>query len=229
MRHTSIRRRAIRACLGLVLATLAAACGDAAPPGTQPVLAASSGGTPAVPSVGSAAAPVSVPPSAAMGGSAGTSQSAGAAAAGSGGTTTASAAAAGGGAAGAPTAAGPVTFSRVWAEVLFPKGCAGAYCHGAGQGNLKFTSKEQAHAALVGVPAAGMACGASGKQRVKPGDPAASLLLEKLEQSKPSCGDPMPIGTKVEPGCVSMSQPVCNTQAELTLIRQWIAAGARND
>jgi hypothetical protein len=133
------------------------------------------------------------------------------------------------GSGGAAASSGPASFSRVWTEVLSPKGCAGAYCHGAGQGNLKFTSREEAYKALVGVKAAGMACGASGKERVKAGDPAASLLVEKLEQTKPSCGDPMPIGTKLEPNCVSSSQPVCNTQAELSLIKQWIGAGAMND
>ena len=126
-------------------------------------------------------------------------------------------------------AAGPASFTRVWSEILSPKGCAGAYCHGGGQGNLKFSSKADAYKALVGVMAAGGPCGSSGKQRIKPGDPAGSLLLEKMEQTKPSCGDPMPIGTKVEPSCVSMSLPVCNTQAELTLIKQWIMAGAKDD
>jgi hypothetical protein len=147
------------------------------------------------------------------------------------GSSAAAAGASGSGSAGAaaPAGSGPASFSRVWTEVLFPKGCAGAYCHGAGQGSLKFTTKEDAYKALVGVKAAGMACGTSGKERVKAGDPAASLLIEKLEQTKPSCGDPMPIGTKVEPNCVSMSQPVCNTQAELSLIKQWIAAGAKDD
>ena len=89
-------------------------------------------------------------------------------------------------------AAGPASFTRVWSEILSPKGCAGAYCHGGGQGNLKFSSKADAYKALVGVMAAGGPCGSSGKQRIKPGDPAGSLLLEKMEQTKPSCGDPMP-------------------------------------
>jgi hypothetical protein len=124
---------------------------------------------------------------------------------------------------------GPATFTRVWNEILMPKGCAGAYCHGSGQGGLKFMKKEEAYTTLVGAMAAGPACGTSGKVRVKAGEPDASLLLEKMSMEKPSCGDAMPIGTKLEPSCVSMNTSVCNTIEDLKLVREWIAAGAKND
>ena len=39
----------------------------------------------------------------------------------------------------------------------------------------------------------------------------------------------MPIGAKIDPICVSMVSAVCNTQAEIQLVRDWIAAGAMND
>lgn len=124
---------------------------------------------------------------------------------------------------------GPPTFTRVWGEILMPKGCAGAYCHGSGQGGLKFMKKEEAYSALVGVMASGPKCGSSGKLRVKASDPDASLILDKMAHEAPSCGDPMPIGTKLEPNCVSMNTSVCNTKADLQLMRDWIAAGALND
>jgi hypothetical protein len=124
---------------------------------------------------------------------------------------------------------GPATFTRVWEEILMPKGCAGAYCHGSGVGGLKFMKKEEAYGVLVGVMAAGPSCGSSGKMRVKAGDPAESLLLDKMSAVKPACGDAMPIGTKLEPNCVSMNTSVCNTLEDLKLVREWIMSGAKND
>jgi hypothetical protein len=124
---------------------------------------------------------------------------------------------------------GAPTFARVWEEVLSRKGCSGAYCHGGGQGGLKFMSKDDAYKALVGAAAAGPMCASSGKQRVKPADPDASLLLDKISHTQPACGELMPIGAKLAPNCVSMSVTVCNTEAEITLVRDWIAAGAKND
>ena len=52
--------------------------------------------------------------------------------------------------------------ARVWEEILMPKGCAGAYCHGSGVGGLKFMKKEEAYGVLVGVMAAGPSCGSLG-------------------------------------------------------------------
>jgi predicted CxxxxCH...CXXCH cytochrome family protein len=126
-------------------------------------------------------------------------------------------------------ASGPPTFTRVWSEVLEKKGCSGQYCHGSGQGGLKFASQAEAYSALVGVAAAGPKCMSSGIQRVKPSDSANSLLVEKLSKATPVCGDIMPIGTKLDPACLSMNPSVCNTQAEVTLVKQWIDAGAKND
>ena len=124
---------------------------------------------------------------------------------------------------------GPPTFTRVWEEILMPKGCAGAYCHGSGVGTLKFMKKEDAYSALVGVAASGDKCGSTGKMRVKASDPDASLILDKMSHEMPSCGDAMPIGAKLEPNCVSMNTSVCNTMADLKLLRDWISAGALND
>jgi hypothetical protein len=117
----------------------------------------------------------------------------------------------------------------VWNEVLVRKGCAGEFCHGSGQGGLSMDSQADAYANLVGAPAAGPMCGTSGKTRVQPSNPDASLLLEKMSSAMPSCGDTMPLGVRFEPDCLSPDASVCTTQAELQLVRDWIAAGALND
>lgn len=137
--------------------------------------------------------------------------------------------AAGGGGSNSAPASGPATFTRVWSEVLERKGCSGQYCHGSGQGGLKFASQAEAYTALVNVAAAGPKCATSGLTRVKPSDSANSLLVEKLSKATPACGDMMPIGAKLDPDCLSMNPSVCNTQAEITLVKQWIDAGAKND
>lgn len=129
----------------------------------------------------------------------------------------------GGGAPGAPT------FTRVWSEVLEAKGCAGEFCHGAGTGTLSMNDQHDAYVNLVGVAAMGAPCAPTGQLRVSPGQPDASLLLDKLSHVTPSCGDPMPIGTRLAPDCLDPSPAVCNTATELELVRAWIAAGALED
>jgi hypothetical protein len=121
------------------------------------------------------------------------------------------------------------TFTRVWSEVLSAKGCAGEFCHGAGTGSLSLNDKADAYRNLVGVPAQGPACGPSGQLRVSPGKPEESLLLDKIAKEVPSCGDPMPIGVRFDPNCLSPSPAVCTTAGEIELVRAWIAAGALDD
>lgn len=133
------------------------------------------------------------------------------------------------GAAGMAAPSGPPTFTRVWNEVLMGKTCSSSFCHGAGTGMLHMDSPTIAYMNLVGVPAAGEKCGTSGKMRVVPGDPDNSLLFEKMSHDPPSCGDLMPIGAKIEPNCISTVSSVCNTQAELQLVHDWIAMGAMNN
>lgn len=184
---------------------------------------------------GTSGAPASLPPSTLAGG--GGTRAAVASAGVSGSTlnegpnpaTFAAAGGGGGGSGSSAQASGPATFTRVWSEVLERKGCSGQYCHGSGQGGLKFASQAEAYTALVNVAAAGPKCATSGLMRVKPSDSANSLLVEKLSKATPACGDMMPIGAKLEPDCLSMNPSVCNTQAEISLVKQWIDAGAKND
>jgi hypothetical protein len=133
------------------------------------------------------------------------------------------------GGAGMAAPSGPPTFTRVWNEVLDGKTCSGTFCHGMGIGMLHLDNSAIAYQNLVGVPAAGDKCGTSGKMRVVPFDPDNSLLLDKISHEQPSCGDLMPLGAKIEPNCVSNVKAVCNTQAEIQLVHDWIAAGAMND
>ena len=66
---------------------------------------------------------------------------------------------------------GPATYERVWLDILETKGCSSTLCHGGMQGNLSMATREAAYMNLVGVPAAGPACGMSGKLRVRPRRP----------------------------------------------------------
>jgi hypothetical protein len=71
-----------------------------------------------------------------------------------------------------------------------------------------------AYNALVGKMSSGRKC--VGKMLVVPGQPDMSLLLQKLGPTPP-CGSRMPIG----------GAPL--TDAQMEMIRSWIAAGAQND
>lgn len=87
-------------------------------------------------------------------------------------------------------------------------------CHSAGQASggliLGFTSG-MAYSALVNVTSTSGNCGSS--VYVVPGDPSSSLLYDKLTNTPPSCGAPMPFG-----GTFS---------GDTALIREWILMGAQ--
>jgi hypothetical protein len=120
---------------------------------------------------------------------------------------------------------GPPTFTAIFSEIL-TKGSAGnctfGACHGAEpgptNGMLKLVSTDQAatHAALVNVASASGVCGTA--TLVVPGQPEASLLLQKLRPAPP-CGLQMPVaglGTYLSEG-------------QLNQISTWIQNGALND
>ena len=97
-------------------------------------------------------------------------------------------------------------------------------CHGsapaASNGGLQFnpSKREDAHTALVGVMAGDTRQGkCAGKTYVVPGEPEASLLVDKLANETPSCGARMPQGF----------MPL--DAMELETVRSWITAGALND
>lgn len=127
----------------------------------------------------------------------------------------------------------PPTFTSVYTTIIAQR-CTG--CHhpgGAGVtvGMLDMSAQDVAYANLVGVTAQGTSPGSSGvacgsampaQVRIAPGDPASSLLFNKLGAklagTNPPCGSPMPAGA---------APPL--TEDEVLQIAAWIAAGAPND
>jgi polyvinyl alcohol dehydrogenase (cytochrome) len=118
--------------------------------------------------------------------------------------------------AGTGDAGGEATFTAVYTQVLVGGGCSATFCHGANTGNFTISTQPETYAALVGVAASGPLCSSSGMTRVVPGDPDASLLYNKLTARPPACGQEMPPAAMLP-------------QAQLDLVRSWIAAGAPNN
>ncbi len=109
-------------------------------------------------------------------------------------------------------AAEPLTVSFDEVYALIAASCVG--CHGAGK-TLDLSTPELAHQGLVGQAAQYSACVSDGgvsPTRVVAGDPEASLLIAKLENTQ-SCGKQMPPKALLE-------------QAKIDVFRAWIAAGA---
>jgi hypothetical protein len=115
----------------------------------------------------------------------------------------------------------PATFTAIYAAV-FPLGTTAQcnYCHDRpanqkSNGNLNMGhTQDAAYAALVGKTSQDTLC-AGGTQLVVPGNPDASLFYAKL--TNPPCGERMPQG----------ADPL--TDAQLAMVKSWIAAGAKND
>jgi hypothetical protein len=95
--------------------------------------------------------------------------------------------------------------------------CTGCHSSG-GRGGLNLLAGSS-HASLVNTPAAGAPCGGKGYTRVVPSKPDESLLVNKLLPN-PLCGTQMPQGN---------TSHFDNNPGQLTRIRSWILAGARND
>jgi hypothetical protein len=124
---------------------------------------------------------------------------------------------------------GSPTYAAVYQEVFVATGCSGGpFCHGSGSvtGGLDMTNKDMTYTLLIDVPAGSMSlpttmpvppnCKDGGKKRVVPGNPDMSLLVEKIEQDKPSCGTVMPPSGKIAP-------------AKIQQVRTWIMNGAKKD
>lgn len=97
-------------------------------------------------------------------------------------------------------------------EIFERAACRTAFCHGAGTGELDFTTPEQLHASMLGVAASGEGCKElTTMPRVQPGDPERSLLMIKLLPGPP-CGKIMP------PAALQAL-----SDADLDVVRRWIA------
>lgn len=116
------------------------------------------------------------------------------------------------------------TWTSVYREVIERPGCnGGPTCHaGTLAGQLDMSTSAGAYAALVGVPGMGagsggnVGCASTGLLRVAPNDPDNSLLVQKLEQPTPVCGQRMPPS-----GMLSAER--------LQQLRMWITNGALED
>jgi outer membrane protein assembly factor BamB len=129
-----------------------------------------------------------------------------------------------------PEPPGPPSFTRVTKEVITGLSCGGQLCHSLAAGGFTLTSKAALYDDLVDQVAGGEHCGPNAGAdggagdggarptyiRVIPNDPENSLLYQKLSYSPP-CGDPMPPVT----GQLS--------SAQVQLVYDWIALGAKND
>ena len=78
---------------------------------------------------------------------------------------------------------------------LFIPTCGNAICHDADMpaGELDLATEAGLIAELVGHPASGCA----ERLRIDPDAPEKSLLLEKLSEDRPECGERMPLGDKL--------------------------------
>jgi hypothetical protein len=119
-----------------------------------------------------------------------------------------------GGGTGAPAA----TFSDIYATAFVETTNARCnFCHSmlateTGNGKLHMGSDQAtAYGALVGKTSASGRC--MGRPLVVPGHPEMSLFWQKLSPSPP-CGNRMPLGG------------TAFTDAQLEMVRSWIAAGA---
>ena len=122
---------------------------------------------------------------------------------------------------------GSATWSAVYKEVLVDAGCSGGpFCHGSGgvTGGLDMSDKDKTYDLLINIAAGAMTlppsmapnCKDSGKKRVVPGMPDASLLVEKMEKKMPSCGTMMPPSGMVD-------------AAKIAQVRMWVMLGAKKD
>jgi hypothetical protein len=108
------------------------------------------------------------------------------------------------------------TFTEVYAAILQPT-CSECHRPGGIGSFQDFSSQPVAYTALVGMKASGPSCGSSGETRVVAGNASQSLLFQKVSEANPPCGAQMPLGGP------SLSS------AQVTLVEDWINAGALND
>jgi polyvinyl alcohol dehydrogenase (cytochrome) len=129
-----------------------------------------------------------------------------------------------GAAGGAPT--GGAAFGKVMDVLSNQHGCIGGFCHGM-SGGLDFqAAPADRYTALMGADHQGAPTGdasttgkCAGKKRVVPGDPAASVLFQKVS-GQATCGESMPTTG-------SGNTPL--SAAEIEVVRSWIMNGAPFD
>jgi hypothetical protein len=110
----------------------------------------------------------------------------------------------------------PPTFTNV--QKVFDQSCIGCHCCGD---PLILSAPAYANVVNVAAPNSSRDTNEScGGVLVKPGDPSASYLYQKISSMTPCAGQPMPLQE-----FLFVPLPVC----EQDLVRRWIVAGAPND
>ncbi len=110
------------------------------------------------------------------------------------------------------------TFGFVYNNIIATK-CTTCHNSPTHQSGLDMSTKTKAYAALVGVNAAGSACGAlgaTGLKRVNANSPSTSLIHMKISGTQP-CGVSMPFGMALLP------------QGDRDTVAAWITAGAKDN
>jgi ABC-type transport system substrate-binding protein len=107
------------------------------------------------------------------------------------------------------------TFTNVYTTILQPT-CSSHHAPGGDASFLNMSTQSAAYSNLVGVKASGPECASSGETRVVAGNASESLLFQKVN-ANPKCGGQMPLD----------ESPI--SSAQITLIENWINAGALNN
>lgn len=108
------------------------------------------------------------------------------------------------------------TFDQIQQMIFHPTSCGRSTCHNVQQGEHDLSlAPGEAYANLVGVTPANFVAASAGKQRVDPGHPENSFLLDKVRGTLlPGEGVRMPYGLKKLP------------ELTVRILEEWIAAGA---
>ncbi len=112
------------------------------------------------------------------------------------------------------------TWTAIYTEVIGPR--CGESCHGPGnpdqreESQLDLSSQELAFMQMVSRTAEGDLCSGVGPL-IEPGNAEASLLIDKMVNLQPSCGESMPTGLPLVSERITAA------------IREWIDAGAENN
>jgi hypothetical protein len=116
--------------------------------------------------------------------------------------------------------AGAATYSAMWNDFL-QGSCAQSFCHigSLNTSGLHMDDPATAYMELVNQPASGPYCQGTGT-RVVPGQPAMSILYQKIERPSPSmlCGAAMP----------GMGKPPL-LDSDIARVKEWILLGAKNN
>jgi hypothetical protein len=110
----------------------------------------------------------------------------------------------------------PVSFTTIQTQV-FTISCTFSGCHSADspQQGMNLTAGS-AYANLVVVPSVELADLGTAENRVTPGQPGQSYVVEKLQGSPPRSGVQMPVGQPLD-------------SARIDLVVRWIQEGAQNN